>query len=223
MTDNAVDSPRSLRDPNERARRRTMLSAPNMRRLTRYTEALRRQGRGEVPNFDPLDGGINAQALFLLEKPGPMTADAGRGIRVGSGFISRDNDDDTAEATYWFMRQAAIPREQTILWNVIPWWNGTRQITNPERIAGVSQLLDLVPLLEGLRVIVLVGKKAQRAKLDIDAALQEASLPVPPSIRSAHPSPLVRARWPDRWNAIPEQWMEARQYIDVHDSPGVWA
>jgi hypothetical protein len=49
-----------------------------------------------VPDFDPLDGGVNAQVLFLLEKPGPMAAEDGK--RAGSGFISRDNDDGTAEA-----------------------------------------------------------------------------------------------------------------------------
>ena len=40
----------------------------------------------EVPDFDPLDGGVEARALFLFEKPGRMTAG-----QSGSGFISRDN------------------------------------------------------------------------------------------------------------------------------------
>jgi hypothetical protein len=44
---------------------------------------------GEVPDFDPVDGGIGARALFLLDAPGPMTSEAGK--RIGSGFISRFN------------------------------------------------------------------------------------------------------------------------------------
>jgi hypothetical protein len=47
--------------------------------------------------------------LFLFEKLGPMTAEAG-----GSGFISRNNDDPTAEATFRFMEQAKIPRKLSI-------------------------------------------------------------------------------------------------------------
>ena len=58
-------------------------------------------GVGPVPDFDPLDGGIETRTLFLFEKPGRMTAD-GFARRFGSGFISRNNDDQTAEATFAF-------------------------------------------------------------------------------------------------------------------------
>ena len=57
--------------------------------------------------FDPRDGGIRAQALFLFEKPGPKAN--------ASGFISRDNDDPTAENIFRFMNQAGIPRKKTCL------------------------------------------------------------------------------------------------------------
>jgi len=81
-------------------------------------------------------GGIEARVLFLFEKPGPMTADEAIGKRPGSGFISRDNDDPTAEAVFNFMRQADIPRELTILWNVIPWWNVRRGVERLELLDG---------------------------------------------------------------------------------------
>jgi hypothetical protein len=119
--------PHSMRDVNVRERRRAMLTKPHIAPLTAYAAKLRQRGFIEVPEFDPLDGGVNAQVLFLFEKPGPMTAEAG-----GSGFISRNNDDPTAEATFHFMEQAGIPRELTITWNVIPWWNGTRNVTGQE-------------------------------------------------------------------------------------------
>jgi hypothetical protein len=47
-----------------------------------YAAELRNRGMGKVSDFDRFDGGINAQALFLFENPGPMAA--------GSGFISRN-------------------------------------------------------------------------------------------------------------------------------------
>lgn len=46
-----------------------------------------RRGPVEVPDVDPLDGGIGAEVPFLFEKPVPMTATAGRRSRIG--FIGR--------------------------------------------------------------------------------------------------------------------------------------
>ncbi len=46
--------------------------------------------------------------LFLLEKLGPMTSPTGK--RAGSGSISRNNDDQTAEKVFNFMRTAGIER-----------------------------------------------------------------------------------------------------------------
>lgn len=80
-----------------------MLGLSHIAPLTEYVAKLRLRGLGEVPDFDPLDGGIEARILFLLEKPGPMTAEGGK--RIGSGFISRNNDDSTAAATIGFMRK----------------------------------------------------------------------------------------------------------------------
>ncbi len=85
-----------------------MLDCSHLASLARYAAALRAMGRGEVPDFDPQDGGIAARALFLFEKPGPMTIPALVGKRTGSGFISRNNDDPTAEATFRFMQDASL-------------------------------------------------------------------------------------------------------------------
>src|SRR5258705_7617442 len=110
-----------------------MLTLRNVAPLTAYAAKLRSSGSVEVPEFDPLDGGINARALFLFEKPGPMTVgENNTRKRSGSGFISRNNDDPTAEASFAFMQLAGIPRKLTVSWNVIPWWNGTRKVTEPE-------------------------------------------------------------------------------------------
>jgi hypothetical protein len=185
-----------------------MLSAPHIAALTEYATKMRVQSNVEVPDFDPLDGGIEALALFLFEKPGPMTAESRSGKRAGSGFISRNNDDPTAEATCNFMRTAQIPRKLTVIWNVIPWWNGTRKVTGAELREGVGCVKQLIELLPKLRAVVFVGKKAAKAR----SHLADTGLAL---FSSDHPSPIVRARYPDRWHTIPSDWAEVKPVIGL--------
>ncbi len=194
---------RSMRSLAVREARRAMLYLPTIKPLTDFVGRLRSTYNDEVPDFDPADGGTNASILFLFEKPGPMTSAAKSG-RSGSGFISRDNDDPTAEATFTFMVRAGIPREKTVLWNVVPGWNGTRAITRDELKAGAAEVQGLLSLLPRVEAIVLVGKKAQRA----ERLLVGTGLSV---FRSPHPSPIVRASQPDQWADIPKRWAEANR------------
>ena len=208
-------SARSLRDPAVLARRRAMLTLPHAAPLAAYAAGLRAAGPGvpapgrlapdfkvpdfkvanfKVPDFDPLDGGTGARVLFVLEKPGP-------GI-VPGGFVSRDNDTPTAQAIHGFMRQAGLPRAETVLWNLVPWWNGTTAITAAERLAGAAALRGLLPLLPGLDTAVLVGRTAGAARPMLDGLRV---------LSSAHPSPQVRAGFRDRWDAIPAAWRQARR------------
>ncbi len=200
------DAPRSMRDAGVRQRRFEMLNAPHVIPLTEYTARLRERGNVEVPNFDPLDGGVEARALFLFEKPGPMTAENRIGKRAGSGFISRNNDDPTAEATFQFMEAAEIPRKETIIWNVVPWWNGTRKIKNAELKEGVAYVKELIGLLPKLRAVILVGKRAAAARPYLDGS----GLAL---FTSDHPSPLVKARWLDRWLAITSEWAKIKTVL----------
>ena len=194
------DAPRSLRSPEIVSARRQLLLDPHIAPLTTYVGKLRKTYPDlEFPDFDPLDGGVAAEVLFLFEKPGPMTSTAGR----GSGFISRDNDDPTAKTTFLFMNEARIKRNTTVIWNVIPGWNGTRRITSEELQIGITCIYQLLLLLPNLDTIVLVGKKSQRAK----KVIQRAGLKI---LDSPHPSPLVRASQPDRWSQIPTIWAMAK-------------
>lgn len=193
--------PRSMRSEKVRAERHAMLGLPHIAPLARYAANLRIRYGVEVPDFDPADGGTRARILFLKEKPGPMTSTSKSG-RVGSGFISRDNDDSTAEATFHFMNAAGLPRGDTLMWNVVPGWNGTRKITTQELQEGVSEVLNLIALLPRLEVVVLVGKRAARA----EPLLAGMGITV---LHSLHPSPLVRASRPDDWADIPNVWKEA--------------
>lgn len=201
METNVPDCARSLRSVKAVALRRLMLHQPHLAPLTEFVEKLRaKRPDCEFPYFDPLDGGSLADIRFLFEKPGPMTSATGK----GSGFVSRNNDDPTAEATFAFMKDAELSRKRTVIWNVVPGWNGTRKVTTRELREGVDYLKALLPLLRELRTIVLVGQNAQRAK------------PLFEGFRifvSPHPSPLVRASQPDVWRAIPSIWAQARTLV----------
>lgn len=185
-----------------------MLDLPHMTALKAFAQSLRRRDGVEVPEFDPMDGGTEARALFLFEKPGPMTSTLSNDRKSGSGFISRDNDDPTAEAIFKFMQLAGIDRKATLIWNVVPWWNGTRKITRQELQDGLSSLRDLLLLLPKIGIVVLVGKKAARAEKYLVEKNYKVSC-------STHPSPIVRARWPERWHAIAGEWEDAARLISA--------
>ena len=175
-----------------------MLSEPHAKPLAEFVQSLREQGFGDVPDFDPMDGGIRARVLFLFEKPGPKAS--------ASGFISRNNDDKTAENTFNFMIQAGLRREDVCIWNVVPAWNGTTKVSSTELRSGVESLKGLFALLPNLRVVVLVGKKAERAL----PLLEGFGLVL---LNSVHPSPKNYAIARDRWETIPAAWARAKEYL----------
>lgn len=195
----SYDRPRLLRDQEQIRLRRSELNKPHIKPLALFAERLRNQSYGQVPDFDPRDGGNQAKALFLFEKPGPQA--------FASGFVSRNNDDRTAENTFRFMEEAHIPREMTCLWNVVPGWNGTTRLTRDELKRGGLALRKLLDYLANLKVVVLVGKRAYRAWSQLDDP------PNLPTIQSAHPSPVVYATARAAWNAIPTQWAIVRKHF----------
>ena len=203
------DEPRSLRDPDVRERRRLLLeTSERMQPLREYVAKLRERGKGYVPDFDPRDGGVEARALFLSEKPGPKTDPA----NGGSGFISRNNDDRTAEAACRFRQEADLPRRLTVSWNVIPWWNGTRKVRSGELQEGVECVKELIEFLPKLRAVMFVGKKAAKAR----RLLANTGLEL---FESAHPSPIVYATNPELWKAIPQEWAKLRPVLGLPDRP----
>jgi len=180
-----------------------LLDQPHMTELNFFVQKLRTNHKDFfVPDFDPLDGGVNATALFLFEKPGAKT-DRRSG---GSGFISRDNDDRTAAATKEFLANAGINRTDTILWNLMPIWNGTRAVTPQERILGFGYLAELLSVLKKLSVVILVGKQAQRTKVHMDLSNYKV-------LESYHPSPLVKATAPDKWSEIGQIWKTVQDLV----------
>ena len=151
------DAPRTLADEAERARRLAMLDEPHIAPPTNFIRRLRAT-RPElmIPNVDPLDGGTGARMIFVFEAPGSNTLE--------TNFISRNNDDRTAEATFRFMQMAGIPRSETMIWNTGPGWD--RDITNSARTAGrdaapLRGFVEVLPRL-GEAGVVLVGGAARR-------------------------------------------------------------
>ena len=186
---NSHDEPYALNAPAERARRTAMLNQPHIAPLAQYAAKINAEHpEKELPCFDPCDGGTGAKALFLLEAPGPKA--------VGSTFISRNNPDPTARNLCELLLEANIARADTLIWNIVPWYvgDGTRiRAVNKEDIKqSLPRLESLLRLLPDLKVIVLLGKKAQSARHEIE---QLTSVTI---IETPHPSARVFNMWPDK-------------------------
>ncbi len=204
---NPALEPRSHRDRREVQRKISLLHAPHIEPLTAYVEELRRErGGGEsVPWFDPTEAGVSARVLLLLEAPGPRAVGAGgpRPAAAGSGFISPDNDDSSAETMWRLLGKAGIVRARDVVtWNIVPWYVGDGTRIRPVNTADLDEsapaIRKLIALLPDLRVVVLLGRKAARgwSRLAInDLPVLEAPHPGP---RVVNTRPVARERDPRR-------------------------
>ena len=174
-------TPRAHRDRREVERKRRLLEAPHVAPLTALVRRLRAAHGGVVPWFDPTEAGVEARILLLFENPG-RRADAAQ----GSGFISADNDDPSAENMWRFLGEAGIDRRgDVVAWNVVPWYLGDDRKIGAGRASDLEQarpaLHELLRLLDELRVVVLFGRKAQagwrRARPPVDVAVLQAPHP----------------------------------------------
>jgi len=166
-----------------------------------------------IPWFDPCDGGINARALFLMEKPGP--GPIGQGVE----FVSQDNEDPTAINMTDILRDARVDRSHVVFWNAVPAWNGERRITAAEISRARTLLPELLARLPHLRVIVCVGRRAQ-------ALLNQMPEVLPGGVRrldSFHPSMLVRRGYPEKYESIAQVWKEASKLAGIVPAKKIWA
>ena len=199
----------ALSEPDERRRRYEHLRESHIAPLTDYVEGLRKTSGYDqkIPYFDPYDGGINAKLLFLLEAPGPKA--------VFSGFISRDNPDPTARNMTQLLAECRIPPQETVLWNIVPWYVGSegriRPVNQEDINCGIQALKSLRPLLPNIRVVVLVGLKAQRSQSAVETLFQTHVLTCP------HPSQRVLIRWPEKREEIKSVF---RQALEISLSMG---
>jgi hypothetical protein len=185
----AMDAPKSLRDPQVRQARVEAIEQPHVARLTGFVRELQAEMGPEysIPYFDPADGGTNATVLYLLEAPG-----AGA---TKSGFVSRDNPDETAKNFFLLNREAGIDRGKTVIWNVVPWYigngKGIRAAKARDPTAGANSLARLFGLLPKLQCVVFLGAHAAQAA-PIVATLR----PGLPTFEVPHPSPVFVNRAP---------------------------
>jgi hypothetical protein len=111
---------------------------------------------GHPPYIPPICGGIDALALSISRDPGPKAG----GIE-GSGFLSIENDDPSAERMGRFLREAGIDYGQVVPWNAYLWYINSDP-TAGQLSAGVEPLRGLLGLMPLLRVVVLHGTAAAK-------------------------------------------------------------
>lgn len=112
--------------------RHARLTESHLIQLTRLAQRIRetRPDGDEVPDFDPDSGGVSARVLLLLEAPGPGAVAKG-GSRLGSGFVSLDNNDETARNLKNAVETAVLARDEVLMWNIVPWYVGNEQKIRP--------------------------------------------------------------------------------------------
>lgn len=121
----------------------------------------------DIPGFDPRNGNLSAKILLVLEAPGPGA--------LAGGVISVDNNDPTARNLKKLLTDSNIRQEEIAIWNVVPWYCGSEdkkkiQPPSAEDVeVGIGFLLELIDLLENLKVIVLVGRAARKAHIRLSA------------------------------------------------------
>jgi uracil-DNA glycosylase len=199
-----ADAPRTLKRAEERAARRAHLSAAHMAPIEAFVERVRDAAptSATVPSADPCDGGVLARALFLMEAPGPRA--------IASGFVSRNNPDETAANVFALQQEAGLERGQVLLWNIVPWYLGDgtriRPATATDVTRGSGSLFDLLEILTQLEVAVLVGAPAQR----ISSRLAATGLAI---LSSPHPSPVPMRTRPDTRGRILAVWRQAASML----------
>lgn len=193
----ADDQPKTLASAAERICRKALLRQPHVQPLAQFVEDLR-QERGlnrEIPQFDPLDGGLHARALFVLEAPGPKA--------VFSGFVSRNDPDESAKNFFLACKAAGLRRRDTVVWNIVPWYIGDGTNIRPATAADIDEGLPyldrLLRLLPELTTVVLVGGKAQRIEAWLRGRRPDLRV-----FKSPHPSPMFVNRRPENRERLVE-------------------
>ncbi|MBN1304906.1 MAG: uracil-DNA glycosylase [Anaerolineales bacterium] len=206
------DKPRLFRDPNEITKREAEIDLPHVAPLNNWVRMLRKRlgPDATVPWFDPHDGGCEARILWLLEAPGPKATRE----RGGSGFISCNNNDDSAQNTWETREEAGVPRKLVVHWNAIPYYIGTDtkiRAFNQDDLAAVGPLLsELIGLLPKLQVVILGGKAARSVWRKF--APGDTKLHI---IECPHPSPTNLNTRPGNRARIVEAWREALRVVNA--------
>lgn len=199
-------APKALADPEALAARRALIEAPHIAPIRALAARISAERAAPVPVPDPLDGGVGARMLLLLETPGPAV--------LRTGFVTRDSANGTAANLFRFLAGAGISRADTLIWNAVPWLIHKEGALNraPRRAeiaAAAPYLAPLLDLLPRLAVAVLAGRYAGEAEPSLTAL--RPGLPV---IRIPHPSPTYVCTSPDVAARIRRGLSEAAARLD---------
>jgi hypothetical protein len=151
--------PRQMADPAFRAvQTATAFTAAHVAPINTFVDRLRdRDGRGWAPYVPPHHGGIDARVVSILRDPGPATQ-----LGIGSGFLSTENDDPTAERMARLFDRFGIASRVVLPWNAYPWYiNAAPNAAQSQ--AGAVALLELLELTHDIEAVLLQGRDAQRA------------------------------------------------------------
>jgi hypothetical protein len=133
-------------------------SEPHMAPINAFVDKIRdKDGRGWVPYIAPHHGGTDAQILSILRDPGPAAHSD-----KGSGFLSVENDDPTAERQARLFEAHGISPRIVLPWNAYPWYINAAPDAK-QSAAGAEVLVELLRLLPRLRLVLLQGRDAERS------------------------------------------------------------
>lgn len=181
-----------------------MLGLPHIMPLTELARRIRKK-HPHTPFFDPKNGGVDAHILFLLEAPGPQAIN----------FVSQENNDPTAENLYHLINKAGLSRNDIVLWNIVPFYIGAENLTKIQAAnkthleAGKPWLIKLLGLLPKLKVVVLLGRKAQRACKLIQTLRPDLCV-----LKGWHPScrAIGKNQSNKRWQELLTKFQDAKRY-----------
>ena len=126
--------------------------------LNRFIDDLgRHDDAGHPPYIAPMYKGVECPGLVVLRDPGPKAGGA-----RGSGFLSVENDDETAARQFRIMTEAGIDPADMLPWNAYPWYINAKPNVREIR-AGCGPLKQVLDSLPRLRIILLLGGDARRA------------------------------------------------------------
>ncbi|PFX01273.1 hypothetical protein CJ469_03385 [Nocardia farcinica] len=156
-TRNTTLIPRRMADPDFRAEQFANRYEGPVAPINRLVDELVQESGEWMPYVAPVYGGTDARLLTLFRDPGPKTK-----ADVGSGMLSLQNDDPSAERFLAFFDDAGIRVEDLVTWNAYPWYIN-RKPTTAEIDRGLDPLARLIALLPRLAVVMVHGVDAQTA------------------------------------------------------------
>lgn len=148
---------RRMQDPEYRSEQRALVYLEHIAPINQLIDTLRGERDEWMPYVAPTYGGVSARVLAVFRDPGPRT----RGD-TGSGFLSLENDDPSAERHLEFVSGARISPSDLMVWNTYPWYINRKPVT-AEIDRGLDPLHRLIELLPELQVVIAHGVVAQAA------------------------------------------------------------